>query len=106
MTRLLPLEELASKIRLRRKKHKKAVEGWLDERVAQPPCGCIIHWEWIWGQGDWILPVGVAVASLTKKRCKKHPRDFFDTTGFQNTLMEVLQDMQASYKLQVDDLEE
>ena len=105
MNRLLPLPELAKKIAYQKRKHRRVIERWLDSEVGQPTCGCILHWEWIWGTDDWIFPLDVAVASLAVKSCDKHALNFYDMIDFQEQIFNVLHRLRSESNNSIDDLE-
>lgn len=100
--RRLSTEALAEKLSRARIKHRRAIERWLDSYVNAPPCGCKLKWEWLWARGDWILPIGVAVAPLAKKRCKHHKGNYFDTEEFAEQLSEVLLTVRKNTKLGIE----
>jgi hypothetical protein len=100
----LSTEKLAKAIRLSRRHHRKTVETFLNEFAAQPPCGCILKWKWVWGEGssDWIFPLDVHIFPMALERvCSVHHLDYWDLAGFRNTIFENLQKARRDTKNQI-----
>lgn len=103
--RYLSLPALAEKIAVERRKHRKVIEVWLNKSVVQPDCGCRLRWEWIWGTGDWVFPLDVAVAPYPKRCCTVHPIDHFDLEEFQRVLFDLLQQFRIRTHNEIGDRE-